>query len=182
MDRELAYAVSSFEHDHAQPFMSIAYSSAPHEVQIEASQSLSAIPVEECGGVVDLRVQGIALAPSLSYRSDLTKRSERSGPDAATNSCSPLTSIGMLRHDTGMLWSLPGKQSNCMEIVPVFGLGWPNDASLLMPTLILSHVCGHSSTFPALIKFDHVLLRQFYIIQQVHLVTVLEPSPLRCAL
>jgi hypothetical protein len=81
--------------------VSIASGSAPHEVQIEAPQSFSAIPVEGCGGVLDMRVQGSVLAPSLSYRIDLTKRSERSGPDPATNGCWPLTRIGTLRHDTG---------------------------------------------------------------------------------
>ena len=50
--------------------------------QIEASQSFSDDSREGCGGVADMRVQGIWLAPSLSYRMfDLTKRSERSGPN-----------------------------------------------------------------------------------------------------
>jgi hypothetical protein len=64
--------------------MSCAISSALHEVQIEASQSFSDGSREECGGVADLRVQGIWLAPSLSYRTfDLTKalRAERTRPN-----------------------------------------------------------------------------------------------------
>src|SRR2546423_10387380 len=43
--------------------------------QIEASQSFSDDSRERCGGVADMRVQGIWLASSLSYRMfDLTKR------------------------------------------------------------------------------------------------------------
>src|SRR5271169_356576 len=67
--------------------------------QIEASQSFSDGSREECGGVADLRVQGIWLAPSLSYRTFdpyQALRAERTNPQT-TNGCSPLTSIDMLR-------------------------------------------------------------------------------------
>jgi hypothetical protein len=57
--------------------MSVAFSSAPTQVEIELPQSFSATPVEECGGVVDLRVWGSVLILSLSYRSDLTKKTQQ---------------------------------------------------------------------------------------------------------
>ena len=47
------------------------------QVEIELPWSFSTIPVEECGGVVDLRVWGSVLILSLSYRSDLTKKTQQ---------------------------------------------------------------------------------------------------------
>jgi len=69
-------SITTYNHSCPAPLVALHMKS-----QIEASQSFSDGSGEGCGGVADMRVQGIWLAPSLSYRMfDLTKRSERSGP------------------------------------------------------------------------------------------------------